>query len=156
LRAYARHGQSLHIDCVDKAEKAIIDTMQSANVPRVCNTEGAAILHREFCGRALSARARAVLDAADEQEINTGVPPTEPADTSPLTPASCVGRRVLVPHSIYPTYPCDEFDGRGWEARIIAYSKRDGYATATYLHACDARGLPYQDVLLALAVLTPI
>lgn len=27
LRAYARHGQSLHVNCVDEAEHAVIDTV---------------------------------------------------------------------------------------------------------------------------------
>ena len=62
LRAYARHGQSLHINSVDQAEHATIDAIQSASVPKVCNTEGNAALHLTFA-RSISARAQAVLDA---------------------------------------------------------------------------------------------
>jgi hypothetical protein len=44
LRAYACHGHSLHINWVDQAERAIIDTKQTTNTPKVCNSEGNAAL----------------------------------------------------------------------------------------------------------------
>ena len=154
LRAYARHGQSLHINCVDKAEKAIIDTVQAANVPKTCNSEGAAALHRTF-GTRLSATAQAVLDAADDAEAATGASPPEPApDLSPL-PASkdAIGRRVLVARTIWPNYVCDENGGRGWTAHVINYSR--GVATVRFAHATDARGLPYPDETLLPGALEP-
>ena len=150
LRAYARHGQSLHIDCVDRAERAIIDAIQSASVPKVCSTEGAAALHMAFGGR-LSARSRAVLEAADEDD-DGGVP--EVADTSPLAPLVAVGRRVLVPRALWPSYPCDENDGRGWTAHVVACAP-NGTATVRFRHAATARGVPYADVSLVLHSLAP-
>ena len=154
LRAYARHGQSLHISSVDKAEKAIIDTVQSANVPKTCNSEGAAALNATF-GGTISARARAVLDAADDDEATTGVPDANTADTSPL-PATgqCQGRRVLVPRAVWPAYACVENNGTGWSATIIRFNK--GAATVRFTHHVSPRGLPYPDVELQLRVLKPI
>ncbi len=40
-----------------------------------------------------------------------------PAAT-PLTSANCVGRRVLCPQSMWPSWPCKEHGGRGWEATV--------------------------------------
>ena len=151
LRAYARHGQTLHINSVDQAEKAIINTMQMANVPKVCNTEGVAAINLTF-GGAISARAQAVLDAADDAEANSGVAVAE-EDLSPLTDG-CLGRRVLVPNSVWPSYPCDENNGRGWVARVINF--RAGVATIKFLHAANARGMPYPDEQLLLSALEPI
>tara|TARA_B110000046_G_scaffold146920_1_gene154417 strand:+ start:164 stop:1759 length:1596 start_codon:yes stop_codon:yes gene_type:complete len=154
LRAYARHGQSLHIDCVDRAEAAIIDTVQSSSVPLVCLSEGMAALSTAFGGR-LSARARAVLDAADEAEHDNDGADAFVPDPSPL-PASeaCVGRHVLVPHAVWPSYVCDEHDGRGWTALIVSY--RQQVVTVRFLHATSPRGLPYPDEQLQLDALQPL
>lgn len=152
LRAYARHGQSLHINCVDQAEKAVIDAIQSSNVPKTCNTEGAAAINLAFGGD-ISARARAVLDAADDVEATADVAPTPTPDLSPLA-GNALGRRVLVPQSIYPTEQCDENDGRGWTARVVNY--RGGVATTRFVHAATPRGIPYEDVLLRVDVLEPM
>ena len=154
LRAYARHGQSLHINCVDQAEKAIIDTVQAANVPKTCATEGAVALHHTFGGR-ISARAQAVLDAADAAELDTGTATNvEVPDNSPLPPTQdCVGRRVLVARNLWPSYACDENDGRGWAAHIVRFHQ--GVATVRFDHAVDPRGLPYPDERLLLRALVP-
>jgi hypothetical protein len=158
LRAYARHGQSLHINLVDQAEKAVIDAVQAANVPIVCASEGNAALHVAF-GGTMSARARAVLnavddagDAADDNEDANATP-----DLSPLTVANCVARRVLVARAAWPQqhYKCDEHGGRGWTARIVE-CRHDGAATVHFLHATTSRGLPYEDVQLQLASLSPL
>jgi hypothetical protein len=157
LRAYARHGQSLHINCVDQAEHAVIDTIQSANVPKVCNTEGNAALHLAYAPT-ISARVQAVLDAADVLPGPTAGPtaaaPLVAPDLTPLTAPNCVGRHVLVPAHVWPSYTCDEHDGRGWEAVVLRHSR--GAATVRFLHAATARGMPYADAQLQLTVLHPI
>ena len=66
-----------------------------------------------------------------------------------------LGRCVLVPHHECPLYPCAENDGKGWTATIIACT-RIGHATVRYLEAATARGIPYDDVQLQLAILSPI
>jgi hypothetical protein len=152
LRAYARHGQSLHVNCVDQAEHAIIDSIQSANVPKVCNTEGNVAMHLAYAP-AISKRAQAVLDAADEAAELVEGPPA-PADLSPLDARACVGRRVLVPRAIYPSYTCTENGGRGWAARVLHCARQ--VATLRFLDATTARGLPYADVQLQFSVLSPL
>ena len=147
LRAYARHGQSLHVNCVDQAEHALIDTIQSANVPRVCNTEGNAALHLAYAPT-ISARAQAVLDAMD------AAPVAPPPDTSPLVASTCAGRRVIVPHAVYPTYACAENGGQGWSAVILQCCRE--VATVHFTEAATARGLPYADVQLQLGALRPV
>ena len=154
LRIYARHGSSLHIDLVNKAEKAVVDAIQSASVPKVCNSEGNAALHVAF-GGAISRRARAVLDAADDATVDDdGEEKAPPSDLSPLTPENCVGRRVLVPRRIWPSYRCDENGGRGWTACVVQQHATD--VTLHFVHATTARGIPYEDVRLQLSSVQPL
>ena len=152
LRAYARHGQSLHVNSVDQAEHAIIDTIQMANVPKVCNTEGNAAVHLAFAP-SVSARAQAILDAADETDAATATAAPAP-DLSPLAAHACVGRRALVPAAVYPTDTCGENDGRGWTALIVRCVR--GACTLRFTEAADSRGVPYEDVQLQLTALEPI
>ena len=107
-------------------------------------------------GRRISARAQAILDAADDEETVTGhAPPEAPPDLTPLpTTQQCVGRRVLVPRALWPTYACEENNARGWTAHIVSYSR--GIATLRFASACDDRGLPYPDELLRIGDVVPI
>jgi hypothetical protein len=156
LRAYARHGHSLHINWVDQAERAIIDTKQTTNTPKVCNSEGNAALGVTF-GAKISARAQAVLDAAEEREIATGDDaPIEASNLTTLTAANCVGRRVLVPRSSWPTHDCDEHGGTGWEARVVHHQPTSNVATLQFSHAATTRGVPFENVKLLLSTLTPL
>jgi hypothetical protein len=134
-------------------EKAIIDTVQFANVPRVCSTEGNSALHIAY-GGAISARAQAVLDAADDAEVAVGCAADDVPDSSPLDAAACVGRRGLIPQAIWPDYACAEHDGRGWAALIIKHSR--GAVHLRFQHATTDRGVPYQDVILQLSAVQPI
>ena len=152
LRAYARHGQSLHINSVDQAEHAIIDTIQMANVPKVCNTEGNAAVHLAFAPT-VSARVQAILDAADEADARPALDAPAP-DPSPFVAHACVGRRALVPAAVYPSYACGENEGRGWTTLITRCAR--GACTVRFLEAADGRGVPYEDVQLQLTILQPI
>ena len=114
----------------------------------MCGSEGNSALHLAF-GGVISARAQAVLDAADEAEAITGAAAADVADVSPLAVATCVGRRVLIPRACWPSYACTEYNGRGWAARIIKYS--GGVVRLRFLSAATARGIPFQDVTLQLA-----
>jgi hypothetical protein len=156
LRAYARHGHSLHINWVDQAERAIIDTKQTTNTPKVCNSEGNAALSVTF-GAKISARAQAVLDAAEEREIATGNDaPVEAANLTALIATACIGRRVLVPKASWPAEKCDEHNGAGWEATIVACQPPSNVATVQFLHAATARGVPFKNVKLLMSTLTPL
>ena len=159
LRAYARLGTSQYIHWVAAAEKAVVDSVQTANLPKYDLCEGFAGLQIEF-GRTLGPRAQAVLDAADEAAAAETAPaqpsPAPATDLSPLTTENCVGRRVLVPATTWPQYRCDEHNGQGWSATIVKYNARHGAATVAFTDATTARGIPYADVELRLNVLAPL
>ena len=158
LRAYARLGTSRYISWVEAAEKAVVDSVQTANLPKYDLCEGFAGLQIEY-GRTLGPRAQAVLDAADEAAAADQAPmqsPVPPPDSRPLTADNCVGRRVLVPAEAWPQYRCEEHNGRGWTATIVSYSVRHSAATVAFVDAVTARGIPYADVELRLDALTPL
>jgi hypothetical protein len=160
LHQYRRLGTSQHAKWCDAAERAKVDTLQLGNVPIVNNDEGFAALQSNAV---LSARARRVLDAAHDSDKATRagtetpepVRPLPPSDTSALTLANADGRRVLVPSSCWPDYPCDEHGGAGWEALVAAVDKR-GVATVSFIRATTPRGLPYADQQLELSALRPL
>ena len=152
LKIYARHGTSLHINWVNQAEKAIVDSIQVANIPKICNSEGNIALMHAY-GGTIPARARHVLDNMDVTAEDAAETPP-PSDSSPLTSANAMGRRVRVPAVCWPTYPCLEHNGHGWTACIIALNRGDA-ATVRFSEAADARGLPFADVQLNLAILIP-
>jgi hypothetical protein len=158
LRAYARLGTSTFISWVDAAEKAVADSVQTSSLPKYDLCEGFAAMHLEF-GRPLGAHAQAIIDAADDAEAAAPVqapmaPP--PADVRPLTLDNCLLRRVLVPRTCWPSYDCDEHDGRGWTGRVVDVVPRSHAVVVEFVDATDRRGLRYADARLALAVLEPI
>ena len=153
LKVYARHGTSLHINWVDRAEKAIVDAIQSSSVPKVCNSEGNIALMHAFGGN-IPVRARHVLDNADHEAGDTAAPPPAPPDPSPLTAANAIGRRVRVPAACWPDYPCTEHAGAGWTGHVVAL-ERANTAVIRFANATDDRGLPFADVRLDLLVLFP-
>ena len=153
LKVYARHGTSLHINWVDRAEKAVVDAIQASSVPKVCNSEGNIALLHHFGGN-VPARARHVLDNADQEAGDAAAPLPAPPDASPLTPGNAVGRRVRVPAACWPTYPCTEHAGLGWTAHILSLHRANA-ATLRFAEATDDRGLPFADVRLDLGTLTP-
>jgi hypothetical protein len=104
-------------------------------------------------GGTIPARARHVLDNMDVTAEDAAETPP-PSDSSPLTSANAMGRRVRVPAVCWPTYPCLEHNGHGWTACIIALNRGDA-ATVRFSEAADARGLPFADVQLNLAILIP-
>ena len=77
------------------------------------------------------------------------------ADAHGSTPSSSaqqlVGRHVCVPASLWPSYPCDELDGRGWEGVVEAFEPP--FAVVSFSFAVDPQGLPYEAVKLRPSVL---
>ena len=153
LKVYARHGTSLHINWVDRAEKAVIDSILSSSVPKVCNSEGNIALQHHF-GGTVPARARHVLDNADRDAGDATAAPPAPPDASPLTRTNAIGRRVRVPATCWPTYACTEHAGSGWTAHILSLQRANA-VTLRFAEATDDRGLPFADVQLDLSALIP-
>jgi len=153
LKIYALHGTSLHINWVDKAEKAVVDAVRASTVPKVCNSEGNIALLHHFDGN-VPARARHVLDNADRDAGDTTALPPAPPDTTPIKTSNAVGRRVRVPAACWPSYPCTEHGGQGWTAHIIALHRANA-ATVRFTEAADDRGIPFSDVQLDLMILIP-
>lgn len=84
-------------------------------------------------------------------------PPAPPApDLRPLELKNAKGRRVLIPRTIWPDYPCTEQGGLGWAARVTSCSAQDGIARVHFESAVDEEGRPYPDEHLRLADLQPL
>ena len=77
-------------------------------------------------------------------------------DLSALHLDNCLQRLVLVPSSCWPSYACNENDGRGWAGRILDVERRSRSVLVQFLDACDERGRPYASARLALAAVTPL
>ena len=81
--------------------------------------------------------------------------PVQVSDLTQLTGSkSDVGRRVLVPRCVYPSEPCDEHGGRGWEATVVRAVS--GRMSVSFTVARDADGVRYRNAHLSVAVLQPL
>ena len=81
-------------------------------------------------------------------------PPSPPPDLRPLGGGRAdEGRRVLVPASVWPDWPCDEGSGVGWLAQITRCRRRR--ATVRFLLTVDDSGRHYTEHL-ATDVLQPV
>ena len=69
----------------------------------------------------------------------------------PITQANAKGRRVMIPHPIFPAYECVEFGGAGWEGKIISATAYT--ALVKHSHAKTIKGVPYEDVRLQISAL---
>ena len=74
----------------------------------------------------------AVQEAAPLAEAAGSGAAARPATLQPLTPANCVGRRVLCPRAMWPSRPCRLHGGAGWEA-IVRKARSQGSATEVYV-----------------------
>ena len=85
----------------------------------------------------------------------TPAPAATAPDLRPINATNAVGRRVLVPAEIYPTYRCYEQQGRGWECIVMTVSSLTANKVRhTYARTSDGR--PYADERLPLALLQPM
>ena len=154
-----------------EAAGARVDLIQSVNVPIVSNDQRYAQLISELSGPRQASIARSFDrgDLADDAHAATAGPSTPPlarnlptlpyaaapASTAlPLTGPSDVGRRVLVPRSLWPSYACTEHAGAGWEA--VVRSASGSTAVVRFSFARTARGVPYADERLPLSSLQPL
>ena len=69
----------------------------------------------------------------------------------PSTSAFEVGEYAIVPSAEYPTYPCYEYDGSGWEVLIMR--RQGATAVVKFTRARTASGRPYMDAHLQVGVL---
>jgi hypothetical protein len=76
-------------------------------------------------------------------------PELEPLQDQPEPDAT-----VVVPHSLWPTYPCRELGGTGWLATVLSASRTT--ALVRFTHASTARGARYEDVRLPLTHLRQV
>ena len=61
---------------------------------------------------------------------------------------------MRIPRRCWPTYACDELDGKGWEGEILDYNAP--FARVHFLHATTPRGLAYEPAELKLSILSPL
>ena len=89
-------------------------------------------------------------DASPRQPTPANVPSPRPLGRG----KAAVGRIVMVPHTEWPTYHCDENGGQGWTAQILSCSR--GAAMVKFVYARDVHGHSYPNESLSLHVLRPL
>ena len=182
LHIYRRIRTAEHEVSVNKAAGTRVDLIQSVNVPVVSNDQRYSQLISELSGPRQAGIARSFDrgDLADDAHAATARPSTPqpaaaaepstpqlarnpptlpyaaaPVSTAmPLTGPDDVGRRVLVPRSLWPSYACTEHAGAGWEA--VVRSASGSTAVVRFCHATTSRGVPYADERLPLSSLQPL
>ena len=136
-----------------QANNAVVDGIQMANVPIVDGSEGFAALQQDVERDAPQA-VRSLLAQAQGEEPCSTHNASRNVVPLPLQPDNAVGRRALVPRSMWPDYTCNEHSGKGWEVLITKVNQQA--ATVAFIHAVTARGLPYADERVQLHALTPL
>jgi hypothetical protein len=171
LLAYRRMGATANGAWIEKASLATVDSMQSANAPRVDHDASAAELFAYMSNGANSRQSPLMREWTEETNppdpqaartpprrqapVTTAPAPAAAApNLQPLSQANAVGRRVLVPADIYPTYRCSEQQGRGWECTVMTASSLT--AKVRFNTARTSDGRPYADERLPLALLQPM
>ena len=150
LHVYRRIGTSEHERSVGAARRASVDSLQTANVPRVDAAEGLAELQRDIGGR----RVARALDVDFEHARRRQPRSPQAAVTQPDEVNIGTGRRVLVPADFWPDFACDENNGRGWEAEVRSTTGLT--AMVRFVNARAPDGRPYCDERLALDRLLPL
>ena len=131
LRAYSRLGFSENASWTTRAATATYSAAQVANF-------------------------HALSDADPMKAFIDGGFGAAPARSTPAPRGTsqsnmfATGAKVLVPATVYPSYPCRENEGRGWTATVLQRS-RD--AVRLEFTSADASGTVFQPVWLKSAVL---
>ena len=161
LKAYRRLGVTRNIELTDRAEQAVVDTLQMPNVPIIDASEGFAMLQREALElrreRSGSGQRAARAPPPAPRPPSPPLPPP-PAPAPPLAAGSSVGRRVCVPSHCWPRYPCNELEGRGWAAHVLRERVGEGgpEVFVSFDHAADRSGRAYQPCWLMLSAVAPL
>ena len=178
LHVYRRLGTTQHAQHVAAASRVHIDAIQSASLVKVTADQGLPELwqtigsQRSKAVRADYEAARKGLDASTtpaSAEPTQATPPAPrkaraqtpsggstqpPPDTTPLTRDNAVGRRVLVPATLWPAYVCSERGGAGWEA--VVRSATAVTVVVSFTTATDKLGRQYEDSRLPIGRVQPI
>jgi hypothetical protein len=82
-------------------------------------------------------------------------PVARPPEPTQLTTANCVGRHVLCPKQMWPSWPCSEHGGTGWEA-VVEQVNRDRGTVQVRFVAPTSRTRRWRPMWLQLRSLLPI
>ena len=82
-------------------------------------------------------------------------PAAQQQQVTHLTPANCVGRHVLCPKEMWPSWPCNEHGGTGWEA-VIDKLGHDRETVQVRFVAQSSRTRQWRPMWLQLGSLRPI
>ena len=142
--------QDLYGSSQDAGSSSAVDADGTANVARALRKRSSST-SRE---RAVSPAAAPPPKRVSREDSKTSV--ARPASNlAPLTRANAVGRLVMVPRAVWPSYSCNEQGGLGWEA-VVRSCTRQGYARLKFIQATTASGVRYADVDLYLSALVPL
>ena len=75
---------------------------------------------------------------------------------TPLTGENAVGRRVLIPAEVHPTYACTEHNGTGWEALVMSATSLTAVVRLIGPQRLTADGRRYEDERLPIGTLVPL
>ena len=97
-----------------------------------------------------------VLVAPSAGASSTAAPSQTAAAPLPLTPANCVGRRVLCPRAMWPRRACRMHGGAGWEAVVQKKRTVRGSCEVFLDFVADAGQSADRSMWLKLTALVPI
>ena len=134
LRAYSRLGFSENASWTTKAATATYSATQVANFHALSDADPMKAFINGGFGEA-PARSTPALRGPSQSNV------------------FAIGAKVLVPATVYPSYPCRENEGRGWTATVLQRS-RD--AVRLEFASADASGAAFEPVWLKSAVLIAV
>ena len=146
LHVYRRLGMAGNHENLRKAARADVSLIQSTSVCRIDNDQAFAGL----LGRQAPQQGPNMEQEFDAARHAARAPGPGAASPRPDRPDP-EGRRVLVPRELWPAYPCNEQDGRGWAAAVR--STTQSTAVVRFIHARTLDGRPYADERVPLEML---
>ena len=151
LLVYRRMGTVENERNVAAARRMPVDSLQSANAPRVAADEGYASLLRDITGPRVTRALDVDFDHARTPQPRRPQPVAAVPQQDAQAPAT---GRVLVPAELWPDFPCHENNGRGWEAEIRSVTGLT--ALVRFVHERAPDGRPYRDERLPRDRLLPL
>jgi hypothetical protein len=119
-------------------------------------TPAAPLAPPQVPARPLPARSPARKRGRSQSEPQAeAAPAARPPEPTQLTTANCVGRHVLCPKQMWPSWPCSEHGGTGWEA-VVEQVNRDRGTVQVRFVAPTSRTRRWRPMWLQLRSLLPI